>query len=215
MRLTLPYHPFASYFHFGKPKFQFVNPLIDDSSVGLDLLFTGTTTCADTPFDAFEVCPHPLESSSRVLELSQLDLKSRFSRAGVRGKNVENQFASVDNDPLGFLFEMSTLTRRQIVVENDQFGTCRIDQVFQFNNLSFAETRSRMGTATHLDQLADDFDASGFHETFQFIKRLFFSKISTRIGYRNENGGTRLNFEVVANGVGQVRFRSGRLKYQC
>jgi len=215
MRLTLPYHPFASYFHFGKPKFQFVNPLIDDSSVGLDLLFTGTTTCADTPFDAFEVCPHPLESRSRVLELSQLDLKSRFRRAGVRGKNIENQFTSIDDDPLGFLFEMSTLTGGEIVVENDQFGTCRIDQVFQFNNLSFAEAGSGMGTTPHLDKLADDFDAGCFHKTFQFIKRLFFSKISTRIRNGDENGGTRLNFQVVANGVGQVRFRSGQLKYQC
>ena len=126
-------------------------------------------------------------------------------------EDVENQFAAINNDSLSFLLEMSSLRRRQIVVEDDQFGTRRIDQILQFLDLSLPQARSRMRSTAHLNQFTDDLDARRLDQPLQFIKSLFFPKISTRIGNRNQDGGTMLGLQFFSNRFCQERFRSGIL----
>ena len=63
--------------------------------------------------------PAPDETGQHVLELRQLDLPLAFARARAPGKNVQDQLRPIDDLALQLLLELPQLSRRQLVVEDD------------------------------------------------------------------------------------------------
>jgi hypothetical protein len=76
--------------------------------------------------------------------LGQLDLQLGFVGAGVAGEDVEDQLAAVDDDPLRFLLQVPPLGRREVVVEDDEFGPREVEQLVEVFEFPLAEARGGM-----------------------------------------------------------------------
>ena len=75
------------------------------SAVGFQLLLAGAFAAADPALDAFEVGPHAGQSRLHVEQLGQLDLQLRFKGTGMRGEDIEDDLAAVDDLRAGLLFD--------------------------------------------------------------------------------------------------------------
>ena len=64
---------------------------------------------------------------------------------------------------------------------------------------AFAEAGAGMGVFTVLHKLSDDFNARGFHEPLEFVEDMVLGKFSVALGDGNQNGGSMLDLEFVAN----------------
>ena len=155
-----------------QPTFQLRNSTIDQTSVGLDLTLARTATGSDATFDAFEVSPQPFQSRPEVEQLSQLDLQFGFVGLSTSGEDVEDHFAAIHDDRLQFFFQVATLCRSQVVVEDDQLGIVRLDQLGQLDQLAAAQAGGRMRSRADLGQFVDDFDSGGRRQTTDLLQRL-------------------------------------------
>lgn len=103
--------------------------MINQPPIRFDLLLTRSTTGSDPAFDSFQMSPHPFQTRSRILKLSQFHLQFRFVGSRVRRKNIQDQLAAVNDDSLRRLFQVASLSRSQVVIKNHQLGIGGIDQL--------------------------------------------------------------------------------------
>src|SRR5678815_3782 len=88
--------------------------------------------------------PVSAEPGKSVVQLRQLHLELTFSCSGTAGKDVQNETRAVDDFRIECFLNISRLTRREFVIENDNVSTFRENGLLQFFNLSFADIGGRV-----------------------------------------------------------------------
>ncbi len=133
------------------------------------------TPGSDTTGDSFQVSPHAFQPRAKVHQLSELNLQHRFMCLSVRGEDIQNHFAAVDNRLFHSLLEGSALRWREVVIEDHHLRFGRFDQLLQFFQFAGPQTMSRMRIFAELNDFADDIYARRFDQPLQFIKSGLFA----------------------------------------
>ena len=103
-----------------------------------------------------------LQTRQRVLQLSQLDGQSRFVRAGMIGEDVQDQLGAVQHLHANRLFQVAGLSRRKIVIQQNDVGLQLRHRGSQLVNLATSQIGAPGGLFTPLNQLTRDTDTRRF-----------------------------------------------------
>ena len=104
------------------------------------------------------------------MKLSQLDSEAGFQRAGMGREDVENHFSAVEDFDFQFEFKVSILRWRKIVVEQNNVGSMKVNQLFQLNDFPFPDVRCRVGLFAPLNNTRHHDRSSRFGKTLNFLK---------------------------------------------
>jgi uncharacterized protein YjiS (DUF1127 family) len=122
---------------------------VDTPAVDFELRFAWASR-PDSTLLPLEVIPHPHQARQCVLELRQLDLDLRALRLGVTREDVEDELRAVDDIEVEDLFEVSCLSGREVVAEDDQIGTGAVASVLDFARLAYADVSGAVDARTAL-----------------------------------------------------------------
>ena len=87
---------FFSFFDLLQVGLEIVDSFFDQPAIDFQLLLTRTTH-TDAHFQTRKVSPHVFQTRQRIFKLSKLDGQTRFVSLCSRGKDVENQFGSIQD----------------------------------------------------------------------------------------------------------------------
>jgi len=93
------------------------------------------------------VSPATHQTRAHVIELSQLDLQLAFVGTCALGEDVENQPGAIQHATLEHALEVTFLTGREDMIENDQVGLVGLDLVTQLFHLAATDEELRGGPA--------------------------------------------------------------------
>ena len=97
--------------------FQASNPFLHATPIDFQLRFARTTG-ADSAGLSRQVMPHARQSRQQVLQLRQFNLQPAFAAARALRENVENQLGAIKNFAREQVFQIASLCRRKLVIEN-------------------------------------------------------------------------------------------------
>src|SRR5690606_804298 len=117
-----------------------------------------------------QVRPHPPQPRENVLELRQLDLHLRLGGPRPRREDVQDQLGPVYDPDLERVLEVLPLRGRELLVEDDEGGAGRLDQLLQLRDLPFTDVVLGMRRVEPLDQRADDDRAGGVRQPGQLVE---------------------------------------------
>ena len=95
-----------------------------------------------------------------------------FGAARPDGEDVENKFGPIDHTNADPVFEIFSLRRRELVVENQNSGFALLGEELELFEFAGADVGSRVGTVDSLRQLTDDGGAGGIGEPSEFGEML-------------------------------------------
>ena len=145
---------------------------VDQPTVRLELRLTGTAR-PDPAARALQVRPHPPQPRENVLELRQLDLHLRLGGPRPRREDVQDQLGPVYDPDLERVLEVLPLRGRELLVEDDEGGAGRLDQLLQLHDLPFTDVVLGMRRVEPLNQRADDDRAGGVRQPGQLVEVFF------------------------------------------
>ena len=105
-------------------------------------------------------------------KLGQLDLNLGRVGARVAGEYVEDETAAVEGSHAGELFDVAHLSRRQIVVEDDQVGAATPSQKFELGCLAFTDIVRGVNFLSGLEHALARKQGGGGGQTGQFVERI-------------------------------------------
>ena len=100
--------------------------------------------------------------------MGQLDLHLRFGTARADGEDVENKLGAIDHADADPVFEILSLRRRELVVENQNGGFALFGEEFELFEFAGADVGRRVGAIDGLRELTDDGGACGVGEAGEF-----------------------------------------------
>jgi hypothetical protein len=118
------------------------------------------------------VCPHPRQPREHVLELRQLDLHARFTRACARCENIEDELGAVDHALTRRILDVLPLRGSQLVVEYYDCCVRVADDAAELLDLSLAEIRSGIRAIELLREAADHDSAGCVGELLELVEML-------------------------------------------
>src|SRR5213078_2028411 len=113
---------------------QMRDAVADDAAIELDLRLADAAR-ADAAGLPLQVRPGARQARQRVLELRELDLRARLAAARAAREDVEDQAAAVDDLRADDLLQIARLSRREVVVEDDERGAGRMNQSLELLRL--------------------------------------------------------------------------------
>ena len=143
----------------------------DAPPIDLELGLSGPPR-ADPSAEAGEARPDAREPREEVAQLRQLHLELAFFGPRPLGKDVENQLGTVEHLHFKASFQIASLCRRQLVVEDDEIGLDVADDSFELFDLSGPKVRRWVGSAACLVSADRDHGSCAFCETCEFIEAL-------------------------------------------
>src|SRR5690606_5129893 len=128
------------------------------------------TSRSDSSAEPGKNTPHSVKAGQQILELGEFDLKFTLFRYGAACKNVQYELTPVDDTDAEMFIQIAQLSRRKLMVANDEIDVERFDPSFHFVQLSFADVRCWMYVASILCHDFYDFPAGGMTERLQFFQ---------------------------------------------
>ena len=104
--------------------------------------------------------------------LCQLNLHLPLARTGVPSEHVQDQRGSVDDLVLQRRFQVTLLSRRQLVIADYDIGTFLFQQLLEFLKLAFPNVGGSVPVGP-LPNDADHFGAGGTRQVVKFNQRIF------------------------------------------
>ena len=141
----------------------------DDPAVLFELLLARAPD-ADPALVARQVGPHPLQPGHRVLELRQLDLEVGLVGPRPGGEDVEDDLGPVDHLDAQELLQVPRLGGAEVVVEDDEVGLVRLDQLLQLLDLARADVRGDVRLLPLLEHAADDDQPGGLGQAPDLVQ---------------------------------------------
>jgi hypothetical protein len=120
----------------------------------------------------------------RILELGQLDLEPAFSRACVRGEDVQDQLAAVEDLAVRDDLEVPNLRGGQVVVEDDHVHFILVGAVADLLGLAGADVEAGVRLGALGDHLVHDVGAGGSRQAAKLPQRV--PRIDVR--FRQDHG---------------------------
>ncbi len=119
----------------------------------------------------------------------------------MKGEDIEDDGAAVEDALVGEFLEITHLSRRQIVVEDDHVGVRPAGEILQLVRLAFANVESGIDAFAVLQNLADDGQRGRVGEAGEFVERFFgFPRGYTGQSDANEKGGFLGDFGRMGHG---------------
>ena len=131
-----------------EPRGQRLDALAEQSAVGFELRFAGTTIADATTALALEVGPAAHQARGDVFELRQLHFELAFVAARALREDVEDQSRAIEHAALDELLEIAFLRGRQRMIEQDDVGVVLDGGRADFIRLAAADEEARIGTIT-------------------------------------------------------------------
>src|SRR5215475_7385452 len=110
----------------------------DLAPIGFKLRFTWTT-CPNAAAELRHLYAPSREARQNIVELRQLDLQLTFTAPRMAREDVEDKLRAIDHPSADFVFDISLLRRRKLVVHQHQVGLRRSDGARDFLELAFAD----------------------------------------------------------------------------
>ena len=85
----------------------------------------------------------------------------RFGAARADSEDVENEFGAIDHTDADPVFQIFSLRRRELVVENKNRRFALFGEEFELFELAGADVGRRVGAIDGLREFSDDSGASG------------------------------------------------------
>ena len=145
--------------------------IADTAAIGFEFLFA-RAACANAAAKAREFFAASGEAREQVIQLRQLDLKLAFTRAGVRGKNVENELRAVNHAAADSLLHIAKLNGREIVVHDYERDAMEFGFHADFVDLTAPDESGRIERLANLQQGASYVCASADRKLLQFFQRI-------------------------------------------
>ena len=92
----------------------------------------------------------------------------RFGAARPDGEDVENEFGPIDDADADPVFEIFSLRRRELIVENQDGGFALLGEEFELFEFAGADVGGGVGAVDGLRQFTDDGGAGGIGEAGEF-----------------------------------------------
>ena len=151
---------------------EVINAALDAAAIGFELGFAGPAS-ADAAAELGHGFAAAGEARQHVFELSELDLELALARAGVTGKDVEDELRAIENAAGQGGFEIAQLRGRKVVIEENQIGLRRGGDGSDLFDFSGADERGGIGTRAALDEFGGYLAAGAQQQFAKFGERLF------------------------------------------
>jgi len=102
------------------------------------------------------VRPHPRQPRQQILELRQLHLHARFTRARTRSEDIKDELCAIHHARAHDLLDVLSLRRRELVIKNDQRGAKFLNAKLELLYLPRSQIRPGVRPVELLRQGADD-----------------------------------------------------------
>jgi hypothetical protein len=112
------------------------------------------------------------EARKHILQLRQLHLQTPFGCPRAVSEYVENQLGAVDDFNLNGVFEVTLLSGREVVIDDQDVGLVGLGELFQFLHLAVAEQSGRVEDGTGLKHVGDNRGAGAGGQFGKLAKRL-------------------------------------------
>src|SRR5436190_18819001 len=146
------------------------NAILNAPAIRFQLGFTFTAAHADASLLARQVTPEPGESRQQMLKLRQFDLQLAFATARALGKDIQNQRRAVENFAIENFLEVSALSWRKFIVEDNRIDIGAATMQCEFIRLAFANESSSTGSRHLLQAIAYDFGSGGGSQLGKFLQ---------------------------------------------
>ena len=150
---------------------EVADPLGDEPAVLFELLLARPSD-ADAALVAGQVGPHPLEPGQGVFELRQLDLEVGLVGPRPGGEDVEDHLGPVDHLDPEELLQVPRLRRAEVVVEDDEVGLVRPDQLLELVHLARADIGGDVDLMPLLEHPADHDQAGRLDQPAELLQRV-------------------------------------------
>jgi len=150
---------------------EVADPLADAAALDLDLLFTESTArphSPSAPTDLPVVRVGADQARQQVVQASSFDLQSSFMRAGVLGKDLEDDLGPIQHTGLDGQLQVALLAWTQVLVADDQVELAFKLQVAERLDLAPADEVRGIDFGPPLHVGPHDFDACRASEVSQF-----------------------------------------------
>ena len=134
---------------------EVADAVADEAAVAFELGFAGTTEADAAAFLARKVGPHLLQPRQGVLELRQFHLEPRLGGLRAGGEDVKDEFAAVEDLDTDGLLEVARLGGGEIVIEDDDVGVARLDEIGEFLHLAGADVGGELNVVAFLGEFRD------------------------------------------------------------
>jgi hypothetical protein len=104
--------------------------------------------------------------------LRDFHLHARFTRAGARREDVENQLSAIHHPGADDHLDVLSLRWREFVIEDDERCLQRVDERLELLDLAAAEVRRRVRPIELLRQCADDDRTGRIGQTRELFEML-------------------------------------------
>ena len=150
--------------------------MCDQAAVFFELFLTRTAH-ADAALVPRQVRPHPFQPGHRVLELRKLNLEMGLMGSSMSREDVENNLGPVDDLDLEGSFEISRLSRSQVVIEDDHVGLVGLHQFLELLDLARANIGGDVDLLPLLQHGGDDMKASRLCQPANLVKRVVLGRV--------------------------------------
>ena len=118
--------------------------------------------------------PHLFQAGKRILELCQLHRQASLISLRVGRKNIEDQFRPIDDFDATGLFKIPSLSRAQIVIENNEISVVAFYKHLEFLHLAFAQISRGIRLIASLNHPAHHVGTRSGRKAVQFVQRIRF-----------------------------------------
>ncbi len=144
--------------------------LADQAAVGLDLGFARPAEEAEAAALPLEMGPAAHQPAALIGEMRQFDLQAAFARRGALAEDFEDQRRAVEHLHLPGALEIALLDRRELGIDDDDFGFEPARLGRDLLDLAAADQGRRRRARQRHDVRGDDVEADGRRQPDRFVK---------------------------------------------
>ena len=112
-----------------------------------------------------------------MAQLRELDLQLAFEAPRALRENVENEAGTIEDATLQKRFEITFLTRRERVIENDQIGLSVTHERADFFGFAGSHVQTWIRRSARASHDREDFRACGSRERLELVQLILFRSV--------------------------------------
>ena len=143
----------------------------DAAAIGFEFLFA-RAACADATTEAGKFFAASGEARKQIIQLREFHLQLAFARAGMRGKNVEDELSAINDAAANSLLHVAKLNGREVVVHDDERDTMKFRFHADLVNLAAANECGWIERFANLQQGACDVCAGADGQFLKLLERV-------------------------------------------
>ena len=146
--------------HASQITFETCDPLLNAAPINFELCLARTARSNSSRLTR-QVGPHPGKTRKKILQLSELNLKTAFPGPRATGENIEDELRAVQDLSTRQLLEIASLCRRKLVIEDQRRHVLFPALAGNLFSFPFADVKRRRRLFQLLDDCVDNLGTGG------------------------------------------------------